>query len=125
LAEGSTSVKLSIEKAIEVWAGRQVAPSAPLEVGEMTVAEKASKITVDLGDRALYRALKLAAVQEDMTVREVVIEAVSYWLEHREEIEDRLAAEKADRVETTRDGEQVPLGRVRAEIEHRAHPGSN
>jgi hypothetical protein len=64
----------------------------------MAVAEKASKITVDLGDRALYRALKLAAVQEDMTVREVVIEAVSYWLEHREKIEDQLAAEKADRV---------------------------
>jgi hypothetical protein len=72
----------------------------------MPVTEKASKITVDLGDRALYRALKLAAVEEDMTVREVVIEAVQYWLDHREEIEDQLASEKADRVETTRDGAQ-------------------
>jgi hypothetical protein len=87
----------------------------------MAVTNRASKITVDLGDRALYRALKLAAVEEDMTIREVVIEAVRYWLDHREEIEDQLACEKADRVETTRDGEQIPLERVRAEMGRRSH----
>jgi hypothetical protein len=65
----------------------------------MTTAEKVSKITIDLDDRALYRALKFAAVEEDMTVREVVIEAVRCWLDHREEIEDQLASEKADRLD--------------------------
>jgi hypothetical protein len=87
----------------------------------MTVAEKPSKITVDLGDRASYRALKLAAVEEDMTVREVVIEAVRYWLDHREEIEDQLAAEKANRVEMTRNGEQMPFEHAPAQILHGAH----
>ena len=87
----------------------------------MTVAEEPSQITVVLGDPKLYRALKLATVEKDMTVREVVTEAVRYWLDHRDEIEDHLASEKADRVETTRDGEQILLECVRAEIEQRPH----
>ncbi|MDQ2743987.1 MAG: hypothetical protein M3Z66_17055 [Chloroflexota bacterium] len=48
----------------------------------MTVAEKSAKITVDLGDRQLYRRLHMAAVKQDLTTREIVIEAVSFWLDH-------------------------------------------
>jgi hypothetical protein len=79
----------------------------------MAVGEKPSKVPVDLGDRALLRALQHAAIDHDMTVREVVIEAVRYWLDHQEEIEDELAAQKADRVEAESDGQYVPWDQVR------------
>lgn len=42
--------------------------------------EKPVKITVDLGDRELYKELRLAAVQQDRTVRDIVIEALRAWL---------------------------------------------
>jgi hypothetical protein len=34
----------------------------------MAVVERGSRITVDLGDRELYCALRVAAIEEDMTV---------------------------------------------------------
>ena len=42
------------------------------------------RITVDLGDSGLYRSLKLAAVDRDLTMREVVVDALEQWLARRE-----------------------------------------
>ncbi|MEX2430553.1 MAG: hypothetical protein WD645_01380 [Dehalococcoidia bacterium] len=38
------------------------------------------RITVDLGSVELYRALRMAAVQRDLPMREVIIEAIEEWL---------------------------------------------
>ena len=47
-----------------------------------------SKITVDLGDDELYRALKIAAIENKSSLREVVIEALKDWLIRQEKLED-------------------------------------
>jgi hypothetical protein len=47
-----------------------------------------AKITVDLGDDELYRAVKIAAIEHRASLREVVIEALKDWLRHQEELED-------------------------------------
>jgi len=41
------------------------------------------RITVDLGSAELYRSLKLAAVERDVTMREIIVEALREWLERR------------------------------------------
>ncbi|MBM3119420.1 MAG: hypothetical protein FJ006_07735 [Chloroflexi bacterium] len=51
------------------------------------MAQKA-KITVDLGDDELYRAVKIAAIEHRASLREVVIEALKDWLRRQEELED-------------------------------------
>ena len=38
------------------------------------------RITVDLGSADLHRKLKLAAVERDMPMREVIVEAIQEWL---------------------------------------------
>jgi hypothetical protein len=78
------------------------------ERAEMSVTEKAARITVDLGDRALYRRLRVAAAEQDMTVREIVVEAITYWLDHREEIEDELASQLIERRRTESPSEYIP-----------------
>lgn len=45
---------------------------------------KGTRITVDLGDDALFKAIKMAAVQQGKTVREIVVEALKQWLGRRE-----------------------------------------
>ncbi len=47
-----------------------------------------AKITVDLGDEELYRAVKIAAIEHRSSLREVVIEALRDWLRHQEGVED-------------------------------------
>jgi hypothetical protein len=47
-----------------------------------------TKITVDLGDDGLYKAVKIAAVERKATLRQVVIEALKDWLRRQEETED-------------------------------------
>ena len=37
---------------------------------------KATKITVDLGSPALYKAVKILAIERDLTLREVVVQAL-------------------------------------------------
>ena len=38
------------------------------------------RITVDLGSAELYRALRLAAVERDSSMREVIVQALEEWL---------------------------------------------
>jgi hypothetical protein len=68
---------------------------------------------VDLRDRSLYRQLRVAAAENDMTVREIVIEAVRYWLGHQEEIEDELAAAAIERNKADPGGPQLPHDEVK------------
>lgn len=52
------------------------------------------KVTLDL-DPNLYRTLKVEAARADRSVRDVVAEAITGWLEHQEEDEDRASAAEA------------------------------
>jgi len=45
---------------------------------------KGTRITVDLGDDALFRAIKIAAVQQGKTIRQIVVEALKQWLGRKE-----------------------------------------
>jgi plasmid stability protein len=49
------------------------------------------KATFDL-DAELYRAIKVEAARSDRSVREVVEEALTGWLERAEDVEDRASA---------------------------------
>ncbi len=42
---------------------------------------KGTRITVDLGSEELLKSVKIAAVEQNKTVREIVIEALKQWLE--------------------------------------------
>ncbi len=42
---------------------------------------KGTRITVDLGDEELSKAIKFAAVEQGKPVREIVIEALRQWLD--------------------------------------------
>ncbi len=56
---------------------------------------KNSKITVELGDARLYKAVKILAVEQGITLREVVVEALKDWVEKQEDLEDIQAMEEA------------------------------
>ncbi len=55
---------------------------------------KATKITVDLGNPGLYKAVKILAIERGLTLREVVIDALKDWVEKQEELEDLAAVEE-------------------------------
>jgi hypothetical protein len=40
-----------------------------------------SRITVDLGSAELYRALRIAAIERDCPMREVIVQAIEQWLD--------------------------------------------
>jgi hypothetical protein len=42
---------------------------------------KGTRITVDLGNKELLKAIKFASVEQGKPVREIVIEALEKWLE--------------------------------------------
>jgi hypothetical protein len=89
----------------------------------MSISEKAARITVDLGDRALYRRLRVAAAEQDMTIREIVVEALTYWLDHQEDIEDELASQLIERRRAESSSEYVPhetVKRMMAEAREQA-----
>lgn len=73
----------------------------------MTTAERAARLTIDLGSRELLRRLKVAAAENDMTVRNIVIEAVNFWLDHQDDVENVLAREKIARVTAESSGEYI------------------
>ena len=60
------------------------------------------KVTFDL-DADLYRAVRVEAAREDRSIRDVVGEALSAWLERREADED-IATAAAALEEYERDG---------------------
>ena len=57
---------------------------------------KAAKITVDLGNPRLYKAVKILAIERGLTLREVVVEALKEWVEKQEDMEDVRAIEEVE-----------------------------
>ena len=55
---------------------------------------KATKITVNLGDANLYKAVKILAIERGVTLREVVVEALKDWVEKQEDLEDIASIEE-------------------------------
>ena len=76
----------------------------------MATTEKPIKITVTLDDKKLYRAIRHAAIERDMTLRQIVTEALQEWLEKQEEIEDLSAIALAESEET------IPWEQVRSDL---------
>ena len=60
------------------------------------------KVTIDI-DPELYRAVKVEAARGDRSVREIVEESLTAWLERLEDAEDATAAVEA-LAEYERDG---------------------
>jgi hypothetical protein len=52
------------------------------------------KVTIDV-DSDLYRAIKVEAARADRSVRELIEEALTAWLERAEDDEDRASATAA------------------------------
>jgi len=53
------------------------------------------KVTVAFRDDALYRAIRIRAAEEGRHVRDIVEEALSAWLEAREDADDVRASAAA------------------------------
>jgi len=51
-----------------------------MQAKEMGMA-KGTRITVDLGREELLKSVKIAAVEQSKSVREIVIQALKQWLE--------------------------------------------
>lgn len=77
-----------------------------------------ARINVDLGDRGLLRRLKIAAAENEMTLTQIAVEALTYWLDHQDEVEDELARQKLARVAAESSGEYISHD----EVKHRLHP---
>jgi hypothetical protein len=83
----------------------------------MAVQEKTTtKVTVDLGDPALYRDIRIAAIELDRPVRDIMVEALREWLERQDALEDRFDLEEAQRILNDPTEERVPLDEVIAEF---------
>jgi len=50
---------------------------------------KGTRITVDLGNEELLKAIKIAAIERGKSIREITTEAFQEWLERREALEDK------------------------------------
>jgi len=65
---------------------------------------KRTRITVDLGNEELLKAVKIAAIEQGKSIREITAEAFQEWLERREALEDKedmeamMEAEKEYRI---------------------------
>lgn len=62
----------------------------------MAIGKKSARLTVDLGDAQLYRAIRHAAIERDQPVRQIVIDALREWLERQEEADDLAAIAEAE-----------------------------
>lgn len=51
-----------------------------------------SRITVDLGSAELYRALRIAAIERDCSMREVIVQAIEQWLDREAQPSASIAA---------------------------------
>lgn len=79
---------------------------------------RATKITIDLGDRGLYRALKVAAAEQDRSVKDIVIEAVRFWLTHQRLVETTLASDTRTRVLEESNGHRMSFSEVEMRLQN-------
>ena len=70
------------------------------------MAQKTAKLTVDVGDPRLYKAIKILAIERGLTLRAVVVEALNDWVGKQEDLEDLAAIEEV-RKEPTRPIEEL------------------
>ena len=61
------------------------------------------KVTVAFRDEELYRAIRVRAAEEGRQIRDIIEEALTAWLETREDAED-VAASDAALLEYEREG---------------------
>jgi predicted transcriptional regulator len=80
------------------------------------VQTEKTRINLDLGDSDLLRRLKFAATENEMTLTEIAVEALTYWLAHQEEVEDELARQKLARVAAESSGEYIPHDEVKRRL---------
>ncbi len=57
---------------------------------------KTAKITVDLGDSELYKAVKILAIERGITLREVGVGALKAWVGKQEDMEDVKAIKEVE-----------------------------
>ncbi len=76
----------------------------------MSEQERPVRLTVQLDDRRLYRALRHLAVEQDRSLRDIVAEALRDWVVRQENLEDLAAIHEG------RDEPTVPWEQVKAEI---------
>ncbi len=50
---------------------------------------KGTRVTVDLGDVELLKAVKIAAVEQGKSLREIVIEVLQQWIERKKTLGDK------------------------------------
>jgi hypothetical protein len=85
--------------------------------------DKSARLTVDLGDRELYRALRFASVDLDRPIRDIVISALREWLERYEDEKAAKGIDEARRDVLEGRDELVPweeaLARIQAAREAR------
>jgi len=65
------------------------------------------KVTISFRDDALYRAVRVRAAEEGRQIRDIVEEALTAWLDAREEAEDAAASTEALREYDDRGGEEA------------------
>ncbi len=65
------------------------------------------KVTISFRDDSLYRAVRLRAVEEGRQIRDIVVEALTAWLELRENAEDAEASAAALTEYAKRGGEDA------------------
>jgi hypothetical protein len=83
----------------------------------MVVREKpTTKVTVDLRDPALYRDIRIAAIELDRSVRDIMVEALREWLERQDALEDAYDLQEAQRILNDPTEERIPLAEVMAEF---------
>jgi hypothetical protein len=81
----------------------------------MAVANRPSKITVDLRDPELYHEVRLAALELNRSVRDIVAEALRQWLDRQEQAEDEYDIAVAKEV-LARDEERIPLEKIKDDL---------
>jgi plasmid stability protein len=65
------------------------------------------KVTISFRDDALYRAVRVRAAQEGRQIRDIVEEALTAWLDAREDAEDEAASVAALREYDEQGGEDA------------------
>ncbi len=76
----------------------------------MADEQKPIKLTVQIHDRALYRAVRHLAVEQERSLREIVVEALQAWVQRQEEMEDLRA------IHETQGEESYPWDQVKREL---------
>ena len=77
----------------------------------MATTHKQTRMTVEIDDRNLFRAIKLMAVEQDRSMKDIVAEALKAWLRKQEDLEDTAAIAEVEHEE------RVPWDQVKARLD--------